>query len=172
MRYCGSLTKGCSESNASYCMILTHNINRGGWWGGSRGWTFPPVSHDVLLPCGRWQQRGTLTECYLTWKCRCSEGGISEFLHEEKNGTCWLFMGTKQWTWVQWNDGCCVSAVVTMWKTSHIWDDHADFYEHGMQALVNSWQKCVTDGVDCVATIRATYVYHLTTFSAIWVIFM
>ena len=28
--------------------------------GGTRGWTFPPVFHYMLLPCDRWQQSGGL----------------------------------------------------------------------------------------------------------------
>jgi len=28
--------------------------------------------------------------------------------------------------------------------------EHADFYEHGMQALVHHWKKCITNGGDCV----------------------
>ena len=66
--------EGCSKSNASYFIMLAHNIRGGCWWYGSRGWTFPPISHYVLLLCDRWQQRGTLTEWHLTWECVWSEG--------------------------------------------------------------------------------------------------
>jgi len=35
---------------------------------GSGGSIFPSVLHYILLPCDRWQQRGSLTKWYLTWK--------------------------------------------------------------------------------------------------------
>ena len=65
--------QGCSESNASCFMMSAHNIRGGCWWDGSRGWTFPPAFHGMLLLCDRWQQRGTLTEWRLTWKCGWSK---------------------------------------------------------------------------------------------------
>ena len=61
--------KGCSESNASYFMMLAHNVRGGCWWYGSRGWNFPPISCYMLLPCDRWQQRGSLTIWRLIQKC-------------------------------------------------------------------------------------------------------
>ena len=72
--------EGCSKSNASYFIVLAHNIRGRCWWYGSRGRTFPPVSHYLLLPWDRWKQRGSLTEWHLTWKCWC----VTEFLHAEK----------------------------------------------------------------------------------------
>ena len=40
-----------------YYIMLAHDI-RGGWWCyGSRGWTCSPISHYILLPCDRGQQR-------------------------------------------------------------------------------------------------------------------
>jgi len=32
-------------SNASYFIMLAHDIRDGCWWYGSRSWTFPPISH-------------------------------------------------------------------------------------------------------------------------------
>ena len=49
--------KGCSKSNTSYFIMSAHNIRGGYRWYGSRGWTFPPTFHYILLPCDRWQQR-------------------------------------------------------------------------------------------------------------------
>ena len=57
--------ESCSGSNASYFTMLAANI-RSKWWYGSRGWTFPPISHYTLLPCDRWRS--------------C----VTEFLHVEK----------------------------------------------------------------------------------------
>jgi len=81
--------EGCSESNASYFIMLAHDI-RGRWWWYS--WTFPPVSHYILMACNRWQQRGSLTKWHPTWKCICSKG-------VELNSSM-----KKKW---------CISAVVT-----------------------------------------------------------
>ena len=47
------------ESNASCFIMLTHGIKGGCWCYGSRGWTFPPISHCILLLYDRWQQRGS-----------------------------------------------------------------------------------------------------------------
>jgi len=54
-------SKGCSESNASFFIMLAHDVRSGYWWYGSRDWTFPSISCYSLLPCDRWQQRGSLT---------------------------------------------------------------------------------------------------------------
>jgi len=63
-----SVYKGSSESNDSYFITLLHNIRGKSWEYCSRGWTFPPISHYVLLLCDRWQ-KGSLTEQHLTQKC-------------------------------------------------------------------------------------------------------
>jgi len=47
----------CSKSQGSYFIMLDHNIKGECWWYSSRGWTFPKISHYILLPCNRWQQR-------------------------------------------------------------------------------------------------------------------
>ena len=89
---------GCSESNAFYSTLLSHNIRGGCWWYCSRAWTFPPVSHYVLLLRGRRQQRGTLTKWCLTWRCVWSKGMELSFSMWEKHpltftDACWTFMG-------------------------------------------------------------------------------
>jgi len=136
----------CSKSNASDFVLLVHDI-RGKWWYGSRGWTFPPVFCHVLLPCDRWQQRGSLTQWCLSWKCIwCKSVKPNSSMQKKWHpltfvSACWMFMETKQWVWV-W----CVSAVATaMWNTSHALAGHADLYEHDMQALVHCWWKCITN---------------------------
>ena len=58
--------KGCSKRNTSY--FMGHGVKGGCWWYGSNGWTFPPISHSILLLCDRWQQRGSLAEWRLCWK--------------------------------------------------------------------------------------------------------
>ena len=37
-------------------MMLAHDVRGWCWWDG-RGWTFSPISHCILLPYDRWQQR-------------------------------------------------------------------------------------------------------------------
>ena len=48
----------CSGSSTSYFIMLSLNSRGGCWWYGSWGLTSPPTSHYMLLPCGRWQQKG------------------------------------------------------------------------------------------------------------------
>ena len=66
--------EGCSKNNASHFIMLAHDARGRCWWYGCRGWTFPPVFCYVLLPCDIWQQRGSLIEWHLTWKCIWSKG--------------------------------------------------------------------------------------------------
>jgi len=61
----GPKYKSCCKSNASDFITLAHNI---GVHAGSKGWTFPPILHYILLSCDRWQQRGSVTKWHLTWK--------------------------------------------------------------------------------------------------------
>ena len=35
--------EGRSEINASYFIMLAHDVRGGCWWYGGRGWTFPPI---------------------------------------------------------------------------------------------------------------------------------
>ena len=50
-------------------------------------------------------------------------------------------------TSAKWGSGWCVSAVVTATAGNlHC----ADFYKHGMQALVHRWWKCTANGGDYV----------------------
>ena len=134
--------------------MLALNIRGECWWYGSRGWTFPPMFYHMLLLCDRWQQRGSLTECCLTWKCGWSKNckhWITAYGKKCHSLTfisdCWTFMEMKQWMWTQWGGGWCVSAVVAVtvghlcW-CSFLWAWHA--------ALVRHWQKCIANGGDCV----------------------
>jgi len=120
---------GCSKSNASYSILLAHDIRGGYWWYDSRSLTFPPTFH--LLPCDWWQQRDKLmSDMEVHMKLRC---GI-EFLRVERTApltfinACWMFMETKQWIWAQWGSGWCVSVVVTVSHLSwygFLWAWHA-----------------------------------------------
>ena len=99
---CFLMYKVYSKHNASYFIMLAHNVRSECWWYGSRGWTFPPIFHYMLLPCDRWQQRGSL-KMASDMKQRCA----IEFLHMVKwypltfIDAMWTFMETKQWMWAQ-----------------------------------------------------------------------
>ena len=45
-----------SEHNASYFIILAHNVRDVCWWYGTRDWTFLPIFCCILLLCDRRQQ--------------------------------------------------------------------------------------------------------------------
>jgi len=47
--------------------MLTHEVRGRCWWYGSRGWTFLPILHYILLHCDRWQQRGSPTVSMKQW---------------------------------------------------------------------------------------------------------
>ena len=110
----------CSESNASYFMMLAHNVTCGCWWNGSRSWTFPPTLHYILLPCDRWQQSSSLTKWRLPWKCIWSKCmSLNSSMWKKWHmlpfiDACWTFVESKQWMWAQWGSGWCASVVATM----------------------------------------------------------
>jgi len=120
--------EGCSESNASCFLMLAHDFRGRCWWYGSRGWTFPPISHSMPLLWTKW--------C-LMWRCMWSKGvPLNSSLRKKWHpltfvDACWMFMETKQWIRAQWGGGWCFSAVATATVVTF---SGADFYEHGMQA--------------------------------------
>ena len=77
----------CSKDNASYFILSVHDIRSGCWCYHIRGWTFPPVFPYMLLPCGRWQQRGSLAEWHLTQKCFWSKGMELNSSMQKNSGT-------------------------------------------------------------------------------------
>ena len=133
--------------------MLDHNIRGGCWWYSSRGWTFPTIFHYMLLLCDRWQQRGTLTQWFLTWKCVWSKGVELNYSMWKKwhpltlLSACWVFNGAQQWMWAQWSGGWCVSEVTTVTVGHLCW---CRFYKCGMQAVVQHWWKCRANGGDYV----------------------
>ena len=106
--------KGCSKSNASSFIMLAHNVRRGCWWYGSRGWTFPPISHYILLPWNRWQQKGSLTKWHLTWKGVWSKGVSLNSSMQRKwvpIDVCWWLLMLAECFWRP-DNGCEHSKVV------------------------------------------------------------
>ena len=99
-------------------VLWAHNVSGRYWRYSSIGWTFPPISHYMLLPYNRWQQRGSLTEWRLTWKCVWSKGGSQNSSMQKKRHPLTsadgfsVFLHTNQWMWAQWSGGWCVSSLV------------------------------------------------------------
>ena len=58
----------------------------------------------ILLPCNRWQQRGSPTEWHLTWKCRWSKGVKMNFSMWKKRHPL-TFTDTGEHLWGP-NSGC------------------------------------------------------------------
>ena len=139
--------KGCSKSNASYIILLAHNIIGGCWWYNSRSWTFPPIFHSILSSCDRWQQRGSLTEWHLTWKCVRSRGVLLNSSVQKKVAPTDIHRLPNVY-----GDQTVEVGTVRRWgQRQWVISSGADFYERGMQALVHQWQKCSANGGDCVA---------------------
>ena len=130
-------------------MMLAHNSRCTCWWYGSRGWTFPAIFCYILLSCDRWQQRGTLTERYLTWKHVWSKSvelnsSIQKKLAPIDIHCCLLNIfgdhAVDVSTMRQW---WCLSAVVTVtvgylcWCRL-LWVQHAGSF--------SLWQKCTANG--------------------------
>lgn len=108
---------GLLRKNASYFIVLAHDV-RGRWcWYGSRVWTFPPIFHYTLLLWDRRQQRGSLTVWWLRWQ-RVWRSTVSpnSSTWKKRNpltftNACWKFVETQQWMWAQQGSEWCASAV-------------------------------------------------------------
>ena len=143
--------EGCSTSNASYFMMLAHIIRGGCWRYGSRGWTFLPIFCYILWPCGRWQQRSSLTKWCL--EVRIKKRCRNEFLHVEKMALIdihWCLLkifgdqivdvsAVRQWVVCSSRGDRDVKGKPHSWWPCTV---GTDFYDHGMQALVHHQQKC------------------------------
>ena len=98
-----------------------HNIRGRCWWYDSRGWTFPPIFHYILLLFNRWLQRGSLTKWCLAQKCARSKGVSLNSSMKKKNtpltltDVCWTFLETKQWIRGQSGGGWHISIHSTIW---------------------------------------------------------
>ena len=83
----------------------------------------------MLLLCDRWQQRGSLTQWHLAWKCGWSKGVSLDF-STWKKVTHWYSSALAECLWrlnseceAQWDSGWCISAVVTAaWNTVCVLD--------------------------------------------------
>ena len=144
------MCKGCSESNASCFMVLAHSSRGRYWWYGIRGWTFPPAFCYMLLPCDRWDQRGSLTEWHLSWKCRRSKGMELNY-SMCKNGTHWHLSMFAECLWRP-NSRCerneAVGGVLQQWWQKTVGHLCYTLLRVGMQAPVHHWQKCIANRWD------------------------
>jgi len=121
--------EGCSESNASYFILLAHNI-RGRCWGyGSRCWTLPTISRYMLLLCDR---------CHL-WYGSASKAKVCHWTPPcGRKSTHWHSSALAECLWRP-NSGCEHSELVsgvfqkwwphschsTKWRPS--WKGHPDY---------------------------------------------
>ena len=64
--------------------MLAHDVRGECCWYGSRGWTFPPIFRQILLPCDRWQHGGQSDKMASDMEVRMKQRCIIEFLHAEK----------------------------------------------------------------------------------------
>jgi len=102
--------EGCSKSNAFYFITSTLDIRGGWWWCGSRGGILPPTFHSVLLPCDRWQQKGTWQNGI--WQGSACEINVCHGIHScGKVRTHWHSQTPPEHLWGP-NSGCQHSEVM------------------------------------------------------------
>ena len=99
--------EGCSESKISNFVMLAHSV-RAGCWYGSRGWTIPLILCYLLLPCDRWQQRGSLKN--VIWHESAHEAKMCHWIPPcGKSSTHWCLLNvfgdqtvdvSTGWQWV------------------------------------------------------------------------
>ena len=85
----GTIYEGYFNSNVSYPIMFFNNGRGKCWLYGSTGWTFLPKFFYILLPCDRWQQRGSITKWHLTWKSGWIKGVPLNSSMWKKNRTHW-----------------------------------------------------------------------------------
>jgi len=130
-------------------MMLAHSIGGGCQWYGSRGWTFPPVSHYILLLCDRLLQRDSMTEWHLTLKRVWSKSvylnsSMWKKLHPLTFiDICWMLMETRQWMWAWWGIRWYISVVATV-TVCHLC--RCRFWGAQHACLVHLWWKCRVSG--------------------------
>ena len=86
-------------------LLYWPTTSRGRYWCcGSRGWTFPLISHYILLPCDTWQSVKMTSD----YKGRWIKGvPLNSSMWKKRHPVtfihvCWRFMETKQRLWAQW----------------------------------------------------------------------
>ena len=121
--------------------MLAHNVRGRCRWYDRRGWTFPTISHYMLSPCDRWQQKSSLTKWHLTWKCRWSKGvSLNSSMRKKWHpltfiSGCWRPKRGCEHTEAAGN------ALQQLQELQWIISTGADFHEHGMQDSAHCWRK-------------------------------
>ena len=105
--------------------MLVHGARGRCWWY-CRSWTFPPIFCYSLLLYDRLQQRGSLTKCYLIWRCVWSKDvSLNSSMQIKWHSLTfmdawWTSVETKEWA--QWGGEWWISAVATVKdKPCSIW---------------------------------------------------
>ena len=119
--------EGCSEINASYFIMLAHDVRGGCWWYGSR------LNLPAKIPLhfvSMWQiaaggqSDNTVSDMEVYVKELNSSMRKKMHLLTFIN-PCWVFMETKQWMWAQWvvhfNSGDSGSPPLVQIFTSTAW---------------------------------------------------
>ena len=139
--------------------MLAHDVTGRFWWYSSRGWTFPPIFHYMLLLCDRWQRRGAVWQNDVRhgsacdsklWNGipLCKDGGGRGGVGVE--GTHWHLLMLAEQFWRP-NSGYKQSEAVSGVHFSSGNSDSGSpplvqIFECSMQALVHCWWKCTTNG--------------------------
>jgi len=76
--------KGCPKINASYFVMLDHDVRGGCWWYGSRGWTFPASISLNFVTMWQMTAEGQSDKMASDMEMRMKQRCVIEFLHAEK----------------------------------------------------------------------------------------
>ena len=154
LTYCSvfnySVYKGCSESNASYFLMLSHNVR-----GGCMAVKPLPVCEYSITVVAMWQmaaeghsdKMASNTEAYMKQNC------VIEFLHVEKLAPTdihWRLLNvyedqTVDVNTVRW----CISAMTTTTVGHLCWWQFLQAWHAGSSSC---WQKSTDSGGDCWKT--------------------
>ena len=77
------MDKGCFKSNASYFIMLAHDVRGECWWYGYRGWTFHQYS-VTLCCCETDDSRGAVQQMVYDMEVQMKQRCGIEILYEDK----------------------------------------------------------------------------------------
>ena len=139
------ICKGCSESNASYFILLAQNTRCRWWCYGSGIWAIPPIFNYILLPCDTWQKWGILTS-------GISHGSVYEAkvwdsTIAKKNGTYWHSLMLAECFWKP-NGECEHSEAVSgvFQQQQQWWERQATFWRAAQIFTSTACRLCFIDG--------------------------
>ena len=131
----------CSKSNASYFVMLAHDVSSGWWWYGSRGWTFPLHFVAMWQTAAEAQPDSVEFDMGVQMKQRC----VTEFLHVEKIASIdihWCLLNIYGDQTVDFNSEAwwCVPAVATV-TVGHLFWCLRVWHEGSCSSLVKMYSK-------------------------------